>query len=282
MFSIKGGRMMAIDNNMNLTFKSTFQKTWTLLSDRLIYDGKEILFTEIKDVKLMGKVTMATNGIIQLIVGNKPINLVYTKKNQNNGEIAIEYLCKNYGSKEARGSRKTLSEVQAEIDDLPFKDNLKSLKEEIKELPFILLGDENIKAMTSGLTNGSPWIMLCTNKRILHIDKKRNRELQATDIPLDTINSISYSKKGIFGIISITDGATTREIENVSLITMNFFIDNVNKERQLFKEAKMNPTTQVINNVSTADELMKFKQLLDMGILTPEEFEAKKKELLGI
>ena len=39
---------MAIDNNMNLTFKSAFQKTWTLLSDRLIYDGKEILFTEIK------------------------------------------------------------------------------------------------------------------------------------------------------------------------------------------------------------------------------------------
>lgn len=273
---------MAIDNNMNLTFKSAFQKTWTLLSDRLIYDGKEILFTEIKDVKIMGKVTIATNGIIQLIVGNKPINLVYTKKNQNAGEIAIEYLCKNYGNKEDRESRKTLSEVQTEIDNLPFKDNLKSLKDEIKELPFILLGDENIKAMTSGLTNGSPWLMVCTNKRVLHIDKKRNRELQTTDIPLDRINSISYSKKGIFGKISITDGSTTREIENVSLITMNSFIDTVNKEKELNKEAKMNPTTQVINNVSTADELMKYKQLMDMGVLTPEEFEVKKKELLGL
>ena len=32
---------------------------------------------------------------------------------------------------------------------------------------------------------------------------------------------------------------------------------------------------------SVADELLKFKKLLDMGIITPEEFERKKRELLG-
>ncbi len=30
------------------------------------------------------------------------------------------------------------------------------------------------------------------------------------------------------------------------------------------------------------DELIKYKQLLDMGALTQEEFDAKKKELLGL
>lgn len=34
--------------------------------------------------------------------------------------------------------------------------------------------------------------------------------------------------------------------------------------------------------VSAADELKKFKELLDMGIITQEEFNAKKKELLGL
>nr|WP_279592596.1 SHOCT domain-containing protein [Clostridium perfringens] len=34
--------------------------------------------------------------------------------------------------------------------------------------------------------------------------------------------------------------------------------------------------------MSTADEILKFKQLLDMGVLTQEEFECKKKELLGL
>lgn len=34
--------------------------------------------------------------------------------------------------------------------------------------------------------------------------------------------------------------------------------------------------------VSAADEIMKFKQLADMGVITAEEFEAKKKQLLGL
>jgi len=33
---------------------------------------------------------------------------------------------------------------------------------------------------------------------------------------------------------------------------------------------------------SDADELLKFKDLLDSGVLTQEEFEAKKRQLLGL
>lgn len=39
---------------------------------------------------------------------------------------------------------------------------------------------------------------------------------------------------------------------------------------------------QVIQTNSAADELKKFKELLDMNIITQEEFDAKKKELLGL
>lgn len=35
-------------------------------------------------------------------------------------------------------------------------------------------------------------------------------------------------------------------------------------------------------NISTADEIKKFKELLDSGIITEEEFNAKKKQLLGL
>lgn len=38
----------------------------------------------------------------------------------------------------------------------------------------------------------------------------------------------------------------------------------------------------VIQQTSAADEIIKLKQLLDMGVLTQEEFDAKKKELLGL
>ena len=40
-------------------------------------------------------------------------------------------------------------------------------------------------------------------------------------------------------------------------------------------------TTTIVNQVSVADELMKFKGLLDAGILTQQEFDKKKSELLN-
>jgi predicted Zn-dependent peptidase len=50
-----------------------------------------------------------------------------------------------------------------------------------------------------------------------------------------------------------------------------------------YKTAKNAPATTVIQNTfSVADEIKKFKELLDMDIITQEEFDAKKKELLGL
>ena len=36
------------------------------------------------------------------------------------------------------------------------------------------------------------------------------------------------------------------------------------------------------NNVTNADELLKFKQLLDSGAITQEEYDIKKKQLLNL
>ncbi len=38
----------------------------------------------------------------------------------------------------------------------------------------------------------------------------------------------------------------------------------------------------IVNTISPAEELKKMKELLDMGIITEEEFDAKKKQLLGL
>ena len=41
-------------------------------------------------------------------------------------------------------------------------------------------------------------------------------------------------------------------------------------------------STESSNSFSVADEILKFKQLLDSGIITKEEFDDKKKQLLGL
>ena len=47
--------------------------------------------------------------------------------------------------------------------------------------------------------------------------------------------------------------------------------------------SKETTNVNVVNmGVSEADEILKFKQLLDAGIITQEEFDAKKKQILGL
>jgi len=38
----------------------------------------------------------------------------------------------------------------------------------------------------------------------------------------------------------------------------------------------------LLDNNSQADEILKFKNLMDQGIITEEEFQAKKKQLLNL
>ena len=52
-----------------------------------------------------------------------------------------------------------------------------------------------------------------------------------------------------------------------------------------YKEKESEATvagTTVVQEASAADEIKKFKELLDNGVITQEEFDAKKKQLLGL
>ena len=48
------------------------------------------------------------------------------------------------------------------------------------------------------------------------------------------------------------------------------------------KESEVSVGNTIVQEVSAADELKKFKDLLDIGAITQEEFDAKKKQLLGL
>lgn len=52
--------------------------------------------------------------------------------------------------------------------------------------------------------------------------------------------------------------------------------------RAKIEETKNIPIGGSLQQTSPADELKKFKELLDMGVISQEEFDAKKKQLLGL
>ena len=73
-----------------------------------------------------------------------------------------------------------------------------------------------------------------------------------------------------------------------SKLTFNSMMTNGQVIREKLEEAiraceSTDATPVVVQNaLSTADELKKFKELLDMGVITQDEFDAKKKQLLGL
>ena len=67
----------------------------------------------------------------------------------------------------------------------------------------------------------------------------------------------------------------------VTIIVLSFASNYITKND---KEEPQKVQTVIAQEVpqSNADELKKYKDLLDSGIITEEEFEAKKKQLLGL
>ena len=94
------------------------------------------------------------------------------------------------------------------------------------------------------------------------------------DLPLDAINSIeSYPKSGVI-ILS----TSSRKIKYDSILNVDEVVSAINNARTATKSN----TGVSFSPISSADELTKYKSLLDSGIITQEEFDAKKKQLLGL
>ena len=101
-----------------------------------------------------------------------------------------------------------------------------------------------------------------------------NRE---ENIPVDAITAVSKNKKNKLYVSSpsgrvVFAFCTTQKTEEVYQL-----INKLIAERQSNTES-----APVVNDISVPDELKKYKELADTGVITQEEFEAKKKQLLGL
>lgn len=101
------------------------------------------------------------------------------------------------------------------------------------------------------------------------------------DLPLDSISAVSRSNFLIDGIAVATSSGriSFRGISNSQKIYEA--INGLLIVRQ-DKSNNVNSSIKQEMPLSDADELKKFKELLDSGVITQDEFDAKKKQLLGL
>lgn len=97
------------------------------------------------------------------------------------------------------------------------------------------------------------------------------------DLPVDSVSAIAT--------ISLLKGvAVSTSSGKISFIVMKNAdeIYKVINDLIIARQSQKSAPTQITMSQSNADELKKYKELLDNGIITQEEFDAKKKQLLGL
>ena len=153
------------------------------------------------------------------------------------------------------------------------------VKKEVKYLYEALNPNEKVYGVTNGNMDGNTWIIACTDKRILFVDKGLLYGVRHAEILIDKITSITYKSGLVLGEINIQCGSETKSIKNVSKLSTAPFVDVVHKSMELFNNQK--PIEIQNQPVSVADELLKFKSLLDAGLITESDFEKQKGKLLN-
>ena len=126
--------------------------------------------------------------------------------------------------------------------------------------------------------DGNTWLIVCTNKRIIFIDKGMIYGVKHSEVLISKINSITYKNGLMAGEIHIQDGAEAKVILNVAKSSTVPFVNAVHKVIEISENRHM--PVRGYQSISTADEILKFKALLDSGIITEQEFEEQKNKLL--
>ena len=138
---------------------------------------------------------------------------------------------------------------------------------------WVFLGAVGLAVLTQYLFKG--YEMTITDKRVYGTVAFGMR----VDIPLDSIAAVSTTTL----MRGITVASSSGKINFLLIKNVKEMYEQINcllGKRQ--QNTSMLINTGADNPQSNADEIRKFKELLDAGIITQEEFDAKKKQLLGL
>ncbi len=116
-------------------------------------------------------------------------------------------------------------------------------------------------------------------------------ELTVTDKRI--YGKIAFGKRVDLPVDFVSATATVSLLKGVAVSTSSgkikfLFMKNAEEIYKVLntliieRQSQKNAQPQTITSQSNADELKKYKELLDSGIISQEEFDAKKKQLLGL
>ena len=238
-------------------------KKFVITDDKLIYGKEEFSYGELANIRMLVTPSPITNGVAQVVIGGRPKQLAYKFADRERAAQAFAFA--NGKINAAKGIVKNCKyELQAHTGT--------SL--EVYDTYLVLHFMETgaiVANIAKGGTNGGKRINFAD---LTAIQFKEPAGMSVGFIQFAFPGSVE-NKNGVFAAIN-DENSIPVSPQNLALAReIVEFIENRRSELRA-------PQTTVVQQASAADELKKFKELLDSGIISQEEFDAKKKQLLGL
>lgn len=175
-----------------------------------------------------------------------------------------------------------MAETEQTLEELA-KDKLNMgfmVRREMKKLPELLAEGEDAVNLARGEYDGKEGLIVVTDRRIMFVEQGMIRH-NFEDFPYEKVSSVKTESGMRSGKITIYASGNKAELKDIHPKARVSEIGDYVRTR-----VSGGPSTPAAAPVATApdspsEQLKKLAELRDAGILTNEEFEAKKAEILA-
>ena len=249
---------------MNLSFKAPgLNKNWSVSDNSLTIGNTEYPFSEISSFKLVTSASAILPGVAQGFHNGKLIQCAFKFADRVTATQAIAFIQEKID--EAQGTEKN------------YKYKLTAHTGSTLEVydTYLIINHMQVGFMSNAMNGGA-----LGGKRI---DFKNLTSVQFREPAGFTVGFIQFAYPGSVeskgGVSTMINDENSIPIQPAMVEQAREIVDFIQKKKDELSSPQANT---IIQQASTADELKKFKELLDMGVITQEEFDAKKKQLLGL
>lgn len=251
---------------MNATFKGKGfgVKEWTVTDDHLIFKGENIPYEKLGFFNLVTTPTTSfTNGVVQASYNGKILTLSFSFDQKAKAHEAVEFVKEKIDA--SNGIEKNYKFLLT---------SRTGSKLEVYD-DYVILYFMPVGSLMANIARGG-------NIGGKRIDISDITSIQFKEPSGISVGFIQFSYPGSLdrkdGVIGAVNDENTIVVDNSNLAKAKEVVDFIESRRKSLKTAN----TGASQNISSADEIAKFKKLLDDGVISQEEFDAKKKQLLGL
>jgi hypothetical protein len=162
---------------------------------------------------------------------------------------------------------------------------------EMKRLTNHLWESESVHLMAAGRYGGGTGLVVLTDRRLLFVMDGMTRQT-IEDFPLDKVSSVQWSSGMVMGSLTIFASGNKADIDQMNKKDGKQIADAVRARLARstpaarpsappLHQAPLQPAAPTANTPDVYEQLRKLGELRDLGVVTPEEFEQKKRDLLS-